>query len=524
MNLQPTAQKLYDRLCADHPSFKGSIDQVVAAQAAQGVTQIDQAALEAALIQAMPEQKAAIEQAKQGCVSHQCDGKNGQFVSQLATLLIQKDRAAVHQAPTITRPAFDPLSADVIIAKDTDFAVMANFAVFDDQRRPLAMKVLVRERADMKKLETVLKSFHLHGEEPQIVKIANDTAYYKIHDTDEHEFRFGDAAALVSFDKKGEEQGRAGQARPENVRVTNFFRGKAENGQTVPDLTRPAPGVAPTRETGAQLDTSPVQTFLSVISAELKLTGALPAGHWITEKLPAEQASLRLGIGEGLIAQPDTMATVALLNQSRTVEVAANDFSAKGPEASSLAVPDATLKGQSVHSLLNGSISVTSRSKATATDQKVENLRLMDLVYPHAAEMQLAGRPFKPLADVSLQEGDHADAGLKAKIVPAVGDPEKNGVELRLELAPGFIKAGAPASLDGYVVEFCYRGPDGSYTSAESRKLSGSSSKGIQCELSVPDLTQAIAKDVKVEVRLRNPDGIPAGRVTLPLKAMKWDC
>lgn len=524
MNLQPTAQKLYDRLCADQPSLKGSVDQVVAAQTAQGVTQLDQAALEAALLQAMPERKADIEQAKKGCMSHQCDGKNGRFVSQLATLLIQKDRAAVHQAPTITRPAFDPLSADVIIAKDTDFAVMANFARFDAERRPLAMKVLVRERADMARLSGVLKQFHLLGEEPQIVKIANDTAYYKVHDTDEHEFRFGDAAALISFDAKGEEQGRAGKARPENVRVTNYFRGKAENGQTVPDLTRPAPGVAPTRETGPQLDTDHVQTFLSVISAKLELSGALPAGHWITEKLPAGQASLRVEVADGLIAQPDTTATVALLNQSRAFKVEAEDFSAKGPEGASLPIPEAALTAQSIHGLLNSAISVTSRSLATTTDQKVENLKLMDLVYPHASKMQLAGRAFRPLGDVTLQEADHAEAGLQAKIVPMANDAEKDGVNIRLSLAPGFVKAEAPASLEGYVVEFCYRAPDGSYTSGESRKISGQSSKGIECELPVPNLTAAIAKDLKIEVRLRNPEGIPAGRVTLPMKAMKWDC
>lgn len=521
MNFAPTAQKLYDRLCADHPALKANIDQVVATQ---GATQLDQAALEALLIQAMPDRKAQIEQAKQGCVHHQCDGKNGQFVSQLATLLIQKDRSAVYQAPQIVRPAFDPLSADVIIAKDTDFAVMANFAVFDAERRPLAMKVLVRERADMAKLEQVLKGFHLHGEAPQIVKIANDTAYYNIHDTDEHEFRFGNPAALVSFDKKGEEQGRAGKTRPENVRVTSYFRGKNENGQTVPDLTRPAPGVAPTRETGANLDTDPVQTFLQVLSADLKLSGALPAGHWIAEKLPAGQASLRVGIGDGLIAEPDTQAQVAFLNAAAAVKVDATDFSAKGSAAAGLDIAAAHLQAQSVSSILNAGVNITSRSNATATDQKVEVVKMMDLVYPHAAQIQFAGRPFKPLADVPLKEEDHAEAGLQAKIAPLAGDAEKDGVCIRLELAPGFVRAEKPASLDGYTIEFGYKAPDGTWSIAETHKISGAANEKVKRELPVHDLTAAIAKNAVLEVRVRNPEGVPAGRVTLPMKALKWDC
>ena len=390
MNFAPTAQKLYDRLCADHPALKGPIDQAVAAQ---GSTALDQAALQALLIQAMPERKSDIEQAGKGCATHQCDGKNGQFVSQLATLLIQKDRNAIYQAPQITRPARDPLFAEVFIAKDTDFAVVANFGVFDAERKPLAMKVICRERADMSKLDQVLKGFHRHGEELDIVKISNTTAYYKIEDTDEHEFAFGHPAAVVSFDKKAVEQGRAGKTRPENVRVTKFFQPKVEGGQQVPNLAAPV-NTPPQREAGAQLDTTAVQTWPEVLSAKLQVAGALPSPAWIIEKLPASAVTLQLRIGDGLIAEPDTQATVAFLNANTTVSVAATDFSGKGSEEQLLSVPPNLIQAQTFQSLLGGSASITSRSKATATDQKVEQVKMMNLVFPHAAETSVAVRPW----------------------------------------------------------------------------------------------------------------------------------
>ncbi len=520
MHFAPTAQKLYDRLCADHPALKAPIDQAVAAQ---GANALDQAALESLLIQAMPDKKGEIEQAKKGCATHQCDGKNGQFVSQLATLLIQKDRDAVYRAPQLSRPARDPLFAEAVIAKDTDFAVVANFGVFDAERKPLAMKVICRERADMSKLPKVLERYHTHGDELDIVKISNSTAYYKIEDTDEHEFAFGHPAAIISFDKKAEEQGRAGKTRPENVRVTKFYQAKVEGGQQVPNLTAPV-NVAPQRETGPNLDTTPVQTWLSTLSAQLEVVGQLASPAWISEKLPASAVSLKLNIGDGLIAEPDTQATVQFSGASATVSVAANDFSAKGSEERVLAIPGNLIQAQTFHSLLNAAVNVTSRSIATATDQKAEQVKMMELVYPHAAETEVAGRQLRPLSEFSPKPEERAAAKLKAAVVPLAGDPEQNGFCARVELEPGFVSGKSPANVAGYTVEVGYRAPDGSWKGGEAFKVSGQCSKAMSFELPIDDVNAAIIANTQLEIRVRNAEGVPATRTLLPVKTLEWDC
>jgi hypothetical protein len=142
--LDATAQKLFTTVQAQAP-VSAQVSQAIEAKVAEcGNVALTAQQLEQVLLAAMPAQKPIIEQAAKAC--HHCDGKNGKFVSTIATLMIEKEKNAVYSPPPAAVPPMprrDPLKAEILMGKDTDFLVIANAGVFDAAKKPLALKVLV---------------------------------------------------------------------------------------------------------------------------------------------------------------------------------------------------------------------------------------------------------------------------------------------------------------------------------------------------------------------------------------------
>ncbi len=518
--LDTSAQKLLATIHAQAP-ISATVNQAIEAKVAEcGNVALTAQQLEQVLVAAMPAQKPIIEQAAKTC--HQCDGTNGKFVSTIATLLIEKERNAVYNPPPAAVPPMtrrDPLHAEILMGKDSDFLVIANAGVFDADKKPLALKVLARERADLSKLPEVLKQFHtVWGDSPDIVKVANDAAYVKIADEQEHEFQFGHGVAVVSFDKKAAEQGRNGKITPQNKLITHFFQGKNEDGKIVPDLTKPVG--APQTTTGNNLDTTAVLTFPNELSLSLAAKATYPKGAWTEVQLA--HLDTQLDVGPGYLLEPGTQATLTLWGATTQVNVPADDFSFAGNKAATAVLP-ANYGTQTLATLLAQNVAETSRSNASATDQRTTNTPASQLLYRREKDVvQLGNQAFQPLMSQVLTGDAVGNAGIHPAIKPLTGDAQSDGFCVSVKLESGFVKAGQPADLTGWTVEVGYNGPGG-WQEAGSMKIEGAnSSKGQLFEMPVDNPTEAIAANRNLEVRLRNDKGIPAGRMLVPFKELKW--
>ncbi|MBI4820593.1 MAG: hypothetical protein HY791_30290 [Deltaproteobacteria bacterium] len=516
MQLAPTAMKLYRQIVADKPDLKAKVDQAMGS--APVATQLTADKLTQLLVAAMPEQKSMFEQLNSNCLCHHPDKTNGKFVSTIASLLIEKERNAVYTAPAVTRPARDPLHAEIIIGKDSDFVILANGAVFDQQRRPLAMKVIARERADVAQIKKALAEFHTQwGDQADIVKVANNAAYHKLADQQEGEFRFGDPVAVVSFDGKAKEQGRTGMARPQNRQVIHLFHPKVENGVHVPDTTRPvgAPQVA----TGPQLDNAPVQVFKETVHFSLtpKANMTRTAGAWLDERLSVFDA--KMSIDEGLLLQPDAHAKATCLNSSMVTQVPETDFSFAGSPAASSPVDLGQHQAWTLQNLISQPVRVLVRSNATTTDQATHDFPIQSLLYPNAADLQVGKAAMSPFSDTSCPLAKRAELGIDVALEPLADDAEKDGAAVHVRLPKGLFSAKGEGSMAGYSVEIGINDLKG-WQGSEAVKLEKSSSGELCFELTLPNLTGAINRNL--EIRLRNENGLPATRLLVPMKDVTW--
>jgi hypothetical protein len=521
MLLDAAATQIYSKVKSETAAVTAQVDQAIEAKiSAQGNVALTAKQLEEVLLQAMPSHAQAIQKAC-SCVTHQCDGKNGKFVSTVATLMIEKDRAEVYSPPPAipVRPVYrDPLHAELIIGKDADFVVIVNAGVFDDQKRPLAMKVLARERADCSKIAEALKPFHTLWEgEPDIIKIPNDAAYYKTSDMQEKEFQFGHGIAVVSLDKHGKEMGRNGKIQPQNRLTTRYYYGKQENGATVPDLTKPVGG--PQLTQGPQLDTTAVQSYQKEIELKLALADTAPKGGWLDTRAQFLNGSIQ--VGQGYVLEPGGQGTIQFLNSTMAANVAADDFSFKGSAPSKVDLNIAPWANYTLQQILNQNMVETTRS-VNGSDQRQTNTLAKDFLYRNADQISIGNAAFVPLADTMLTSDKLAPAGVKASLQPLENDAQSDGFCVALDLSKGFVSSKKASQLAGWTIEVGYNSPNG-WVQADTKKIgSGGASDSTCFQIAVDNPTEAIAANRNLEIRVRNESGLPAARVMVPFKEMKW--
>lgn len=522
MLLDATAQKLFTNLNAQ-AAVPAEVQAKIEAKCSQtGNVPLTAQQLQEVLIQAMPDKASQIQEQASAC-GHQCDGKNGKFISTVASVLIEKERNGVYYQPAVNpTPRRDPLTTEIILGKDTDFAVQANAGVFDADGHPLAQKVVVRERADLKKLGEVLKGFHTTwGDKPDIVKVSNDAAYLKLIDEQENEFQFGHGVALVSFDAQAKEQGRNGKTNPTNKLTTHLFYPK-NDGSGQPDTTHPS-GHAPQIQTGPTLDNTHVQTFKDTVGVKLEIAANLDKGLWMD--VPLAHVKTTLNLEKGLIREPGTQANATLMNVAINTSVANDDFSFAGGAGGTGVLNAASYPGYQLAHLLGQNVQVTSRSNPTTTDQNVEQIPVKSLLYKDADAIKLGGEKFVPLGDQAATGETLAQRGIEASIQPLAGDPQADGFCVKLALNKGFISADSPADLKGYTIEAGFRGADGKWNDAGSVKVTAQgASPSAKFEVALDNATEAVASSRQLEIRVRNADGLPAGRVMIPFKELKWGC
>ncbi|MFO0726372.1 MAG: hypothetical protein U1E65_21480 [Myxococcota bacterium] len=517
LNLDSRAQQLLSFAQQQTSRMDHTTEQAIQKAAESSQKPLTPEKVSELLQQAMPAHKDKISALGKKLAAFQCESKPS-FVSQIVGKhTIEKDRAAVYQAPHIVRPTRDPLSAQLIMAKDADVMLLFNGGVFDDAGRPLLLKIVAREK--MKDKLPDISNYHTLSKTPDVQLVADNAAYVTIKDVDEAEFAFGHPLAQVSLDCKGNELSRSGSVHPNNSRTTTYYYGMNQNGVTVPNLASPV-GWTPTVESGAQLDTTGVQTFRDRVQLEMSAKADFPKGGWLDT--PLKHVEAKLMVEPGYMLEPDSFATVSYYGAQVETKVPADDFSFIGSPSGEAKLQTENAGG-TIGALLNQSVTETTHTGGGSADQITRNTAAYALIYQHAAHIKVAGTALDPLGDAMLTKEQAAAAGINAFVQPLSGD--KDGQEVHLELPKGFLSAEQPGTVEGWkmVVGFATGDAENPWIEAKPRLVGSDCASGKESfKLSLDDAPAAILNDRNLEIRLFNERGVPAERVLIPFKELPW--
>jgi hypothetical protein len=503
---------------------------VIAAAQAQAPTQgtavaLDCDALETILLAAMPHQQKAVADAKGCAMSYHCDKTNGRFLTQILSMRIEKETHNVYTPPAPTPPRIvDPLYATFTMAPDADVMLLFNARDVDAKGQPLLMKVVARERFDIKDLDLSKYRLHPTATAPDIVRIKDGASYVETKDIHEAEFSFGDPLKQVSLNGKGKEISTSVWVRPENIDVQRFFRA-ARVGNTnawQPDLTRPVANMD-RRTTGDTLDRTPVKVFSDQIRISMTTT-ALPEGAWLDTADVGAAVKANVSVGRGYMFEPGSKGVVSVAGMAKaTVNVAVDATDAhllgNATAAADLAVPaNATLR-----QILTSQVSYGAFAQKDQSDTFVVRSPLHQVVFGDAASRTIAGRAMTPMGDVSLKASDLAAAKLSCTAKPLPRDPEEDGVTVSLSLEDAFLAAapGTAASFKDYKVVVGFTDVDGTWKQQE-KTIKSAASKKEGFSFDVGDFDGMQKKNGHLEIRLFTNDGVPAQRVLIPFREIQW--
>ena len=521
LKLDTQATQLLSFVQQQTSRIDAQLEAKITAKATEVGKPLDKAQLEQLLTQAMPEHKDTIKKLGEHCIGHHSDGTNGAFITQMVGLhRIEKDRNAIYTAPQVTRPARDPLFAKFIMAKEADVMLLFNASKFDDAGRPLLMKIVARE--SMKDKLPDLSNYHTLTKTPDVLYVANDAAFVDLQDENEAEFSFGDAIAQVSLNGKGKELSRGGAVGPTNQQVLRLFYPMNGPNGLEPNLTQPS-GHAPQVTTGANLDTFAVQRYEDRIELAMNAKPEFAKGGWLEQ--PAASVEAKLTVQPGYLLEPGSNGRISFLNSTLDTNVGADDFSFIGSGSTSGEIATAS-SGLTLGQLLQQNV----RQQAWSTSSGGADRALVDrpayqLLFAKPENVEIGGAALQPLGDRTLNKADFAAAKVKAHVEPLVGDPEKNGQKIVLDLGKGFLAGKNGESMAGWRIEAGYFGgasQNGEWvgTNAVTAGADGSPSKCLT--LNLPNAPEALAANRNLEIRVYNAQGVPAQRVLIPMTQLSW--
>jgi hypothetical protein len=523
MKLEANAQQLLSFVQQQTKRIDRKTEQAIEAACEKATAPLSAEKLEQVLVSAMPEHAQKIKQIAKKPMSFHCDSTKGDFITQIVgTHKIEKEVAAVYTAPQITRTYRDPLTAEIIMAKNADLMLLFNAGVFDDAGRPLLMKIVAREK--MKDKIPDISNYHTLTKEPDVQYVANDAAYVTIKDTNEAEFAFGHPLAQVSLDAKGNELSRSGAVHPKNEQKLLYYYGMTSpSGAMVPNMNNPV-GWAPQVTTGASLDTTPVQRYEDRIQLQMSAKDTFPKGGWLDT--PIEHVDASLLVEPGYMLEPDSKGTITFNGASVETAVKADDFSFIGSPSGESKVPVENYKHLKLGELLQQHVYQTTQSGGGANDQQSTSTPAYKLIYSDKKKTKIGGQALSPLSDRTLNKEDFEAAGVKAWLEPLKGDPAKDGQEVFLDLGKSFLAGEEGASVKGWKIVVGFEaGPNGQTQWCEAKPRTVSSPDGSSKEsfkLQLESAPEAIQLNRKLEIRVFNDRGVPAQRVLIPFNQIPW--
>ncbi len=505
----------------------GAQAQAAVAQACEAKgAPLSAAELQKTLQAAMPAQSAQITEASKSCSTsrYHSDGKKGDFMTQFLKLRIEKDRAEVWQQPATRRTARDPLMAEFIMDKDAQVVLLFNARDVDEKGRPLLMKAICREGASLDAVD--LKGYRTRwtdGAEPDIQSVPKNASFVAVQDTHESEFEFGDPVIQVSLGKKGEEISRGVAVRPENQETVRFYPGMWQmqpNGQNalVPNTAQPENRAAAVTS-GAQLDRTPVKTFDEKIKLGLKVKDSFPQGGWLETKI--EHIDAKMFIEPGLMFEPDTQASVKLINTTLTTKVEADDAFLVGAPAAESTIALTPYAAQNISWLLQQPVTRSSQSLGGSQDVENKQWTLRDLVFSDKAKIGVGSGTLAPMQDLRVKSAQLEDMKISGGYSQIDGSDK--GQHLCLTLGEGFLSAKDGASVKGWSIVAGYVDEAGQWQQCEARTIKNKTGSGCETfEFDLADAPALYKANRDIELRLFNAECVPAQRVRVPVKELSW--
>ena len=471
------------------------------------------------LAQQMPSQKAALTKAKKACANSQyhCDGKKGNFLTQLIDFRIEKEQHEVHTPKPPPPVIRDPLYTKFIMDNDAQCTLLFNARDVDASGRPLLMKAVVREGVNVDNLD--FSGYRTKWDnKPDIQTVGKKTAVVTTKDTQESEFAFGDALLQVSLDGKGKELSRGLALHPENKLVRKRFRGKNVGGKIVPNTAKPIGN--PIVTNGAQLDQTPVKTFNDRVKLTMSMKDSMPAGSWLEAK--AQHVDVGLDVAPGLIFEPDSQAQVTFIQTAVKTAVPADDAFLVGSKGMKQTVPTNTFAHFNLKQLLTRPLNIHTASGGGSADATNQSKAAWQHIFADAASTGIAGRTLKPLGETILSTPEQLKgAKIKASYCPVAGNT--NGQQLNVELGSGFLSAKDGASVKNWCVVAGFVDAKGQWQEAKTFTNKNKTKSGkANFTLSVEDAAGAIKANRQLEFRVFNGEGIPAERIRVPMASIDW--
>ena len=517
--LQPAAQQLLGYVQKHSAPISGAVQKAITEAQTKKGEPLNAKELEQVLVQAMPDQKDAVQQGKKACAhsKYHCDGKKADFLTQMIDFRIKKEVAEVRNQPATRRTRRDPLEAEFIMDNQAQVVLLFNARDVDDKGRPLLMKVVAREGAETKDLD--LSAYRTRWEgDPDIQTVGKTDAHVAIKDVNETEFAFGDPLLQVSMDGKGEELSRGLALHPDNHLHTKYYYGKNVGGQIVPDQARPY-GNQTRNDAGPQLDTTPARTFDDRIKLEMGVKDSFPKGGWVETK--AAHIDAKLIVEPGLMFEPDSSATVNFLGTGANTAVPKDDAFLVGAPGVERQCNLASYKNYSIAQLLAQPIQRRSQTGGGSADANALNRPAVDMIFADKANIKVGAGALQPLRDTNVNHAQMKDNSMRAEYRPLKGDT--GGQRLCLDLDKGFLSASEDSTVQNWKIVVGFVDAKGAWQQCDERSVKNTKNSSAEhFSLEMNDSAVLYKQNKSLEVRVFNAEGVPAQRVRVPLKQVKW--
>ncbi len=517
LNLDQHAAAILQHYQAQHGPVSAQVEQaIIVACETSPSPQLSATALAQALLQAMPSQKCAIEQAQSKCLGYQCDGSNGSFMTQILAIRIEKEIDQVRRPSHSPAGPFarDPYYTTLTLDPDGDFFLLFNARDVDRNGRPLLMKVIARERADVAKLD-LSEYRRREGNAPDVERISNTVDFLEVKDTQENEFEFGDPLKQLTLGEDACEMSTTVKVLPRNILIVNNYMPRRDD-PTQPDLARRVGAAG--REVGQ--DRTPVVTFPDRVRVRADFQDSfITNGGWMNTR-PGDDMQLSLEVERGLMFEPGTTAQIQTKSEREEMAVAADDAQLLG--SPSLSSP---YRVSLLEVLRDAPVLTVNTGNARGVPTTVRFPKGEELLNAYPTELRdnvsVAGSQFIPWGESGFS--DFEEMKLSASKVPTPGDPERDSQRVTIKLDPGFVAAGNGASIKGWKIVAGYTDERNRWVGTKPIQIDDPDSFcGGSLTVDVDKAPMHLGNGKELEIRVFNQDNLPAQKVRVPLRKIEW--
>lgn len=524
IKLDSKAQVLLQQVQNQTGVISQDVEKKIESSVATGTTDATLTAeqLEKALIAAMPSQQQCIRQCSQQVEQFKCPQDKPRFLSQILSIRVEREVNSVRTSSPSRTVTTDPYYTRIQMDPNADFMLIFNARNVDRNGRPLLMKLVAREGADLSKVD--LNQYRTTDNVKDIAKfdvmrVRATEDYVEVVDRNEPEFTYGDPIKQVSLNRAGALISESVAVNPDNTRIDKGWPSTRDNaGNIVPDMSSGNP-ITMNRTTGASLDNQRVTTFDDRIFLKMTATPAMNKAAWLDDTIRVpDQLQIQLGCERGFMFEPGSQASLNYYNNRVDTAVPSTDVQLLGSPG---AHKDLSLGGTTLRGLLTANLGYEVKTKDS--DRATYSAAAHSIIFKQAPDITVGSDILRPLADKTLTHADLPKAKIQANKMPINGDGGENDQRVSLTLQEGFLSAKGEASVKDWKAVVGFIDEKGVWQQQEVRFTQPQCSQAVTLQFDVLNANVVHAANRNLEVRLFNQNGVPAERILVPFQTIDWD-